>query len=243
MAFRWPSFTRTPRPRPQAEAQTRRPRSRRFAMAVAAALTLLGTLSAPGATAAPPPGPSAIAGCVDWPTSKFLQTPLTYKANGGAGYAWQNGSHYGEGYHVNCNAAGNMNQYYALDLGMRQGDEILAPGGPGTVLYAGWAPSGWETCGQYIVVDHGGGYWSVVCHLSQILVSKGQRITDATVIGLVGGTGGFAPHLHFSLMYNAKLTAAGGVYGGQSAQPRRLFHIGCGGGYYEYINKGQQVCY
>ncbi|WP_326611697.1 M23 family metallopeptidase [Streptomyces scopuliridis] len=225
-----------------------RSRSRRFAVALAAVFTLFTTLAAPGAVAAvsaptAPTAPTAIAGCVDWPTSKFLQTPLTYKANGGAGYAMQNGSHYGEGYHVNCNTAGNMNQYYALDLGMREGDEVLAPGGPGTVLYAGWAPAGWETCGQYIVVDHGGGYWSVVCHLSRILVSKGQRITDATVIGLVGGTGGFAPHLHFSLMYNAKLTGAGGVYGGQSAQPRHLFHLGCGGGYYEYINKGQQVCY
>ncbi|MFE4536425.1 M23 family metallopeptidase [Streptomyces scopuliridis] len=234
MGIRWP---RPPRSR-----------SRRFAVAVAAAFTLLTTLAVPGAVAAvsaptAATAPSAIAGCVDWPTSKFLQTPLTYKANGGAGYAMQNGSHYGEGYHVNCNTTGNMNQYYALDLGMREGDEVLAPGGPGTVLYAGWAPAGWETCGQYIVVDHGGGYWSVVCHLSRILVSKGQRITDATVIGLVGGTGGFAPHLHFSLMYNAKLTGAGGVYGGQSAQPRHLFHLGCGGGYYEYINKGQQVCY
>ncbi|WP_432838656.1 M23 family metallopeptidase [Dactylosporangium sp. CA-092794] len=192
---------------------------------------------------ATPSAQAAASGCVDWPTSKFLQTPLTRTANGGAGYAWQNGSYYGEGYHINCNTTNQMNQYYALDLGLVQGDQVLAPGGPGTVLYAGWAPAGWETCGQYIIIDHGGGWWSYVCHLSAVKVSKGQHITDATVIGLVGGTGGFAPHLHFGLQYNAKLTAAGGLYGGQSAQPRHLWHLGCGTGYYETISKGQKVCY
>ncbi|WP_073948053.1 M23 family metallopeptidase [Streptomyces kebangsaanensis] len=187
--------------------------------------------------------PPLAAGCVDWPSAKYLQTPLTSAANNRAGYAWQNGSHYGEGYHVSCNGPTRMNQYYAIDLGMNQGDPALSPGGAGTVLYAGWAPSGWETCGQYVVVDHGGGWWSVVCHLSAVHVSKGQRITNDTVIGAVGGTGGFAPHLHFSLVYNASLTAAGGVYGGQSARPRHLLHLGGGQGYYDTITKGQQVWY
>lgn len=204
--------------------------------------TLLGVAPAQAAPSTQP-SPNTVAGCVDWPTTKFLQTPLTSSANGGLGYALQNGSYYGEGYHVNCNTSTHMNQYYALDLGMRLGDQVLAPGGAGTVLYAGWAPSGWQTCGQYIIVDHGGGWWSVVCHLSKVLVGKGQRVNSDTVIGLVGGTGGFAPHLHFSLMYNAKLTPAGGVYGGQSAQPRHMKHLGCGGGYYEYIQKGQKICF
>lgn len=217
--------------------------SRVVAAAAVLVVTTAGAASPAAVGADGTVAPGAVAGCVDWPSSKFLQTPLTVSANGGAGFAWQNGSYYGEGYHVNCNTALKMNQYYALDLGLREGDQVLAPGGPGTVLYAGWAPSGWQTCGQYIVVDHGGGWWSVVCHLSRVLVSRGQHITDATVIGLVGGTGGFAPHLHFSLMLNAKLTSAGGVYGGQSAQPRHLFHLGCGRGYYDHIVKGQQVCY
>ncbi|MEV1175024.1 peptidoglycan DD-metalloendopeptidase family protein [Nonomuraea sp. NPDC049784] len=187
--------------------------------------------------------PPLAGGCVDWPSSKFLQTPLTSAANGGAGYAWQNGSYYGEGYHVNCNTSTKMNQYYALDLGMNQGDPVLSPGGAGTVKYAGQAPSGWETCGLYVIVDHGGGWWSVVCHLSAIYVRTGQQIGNSTVIGAVGGTGGFEPHLHFSLMRNAQLTANGGVYGGQSARPRHLMHLGCGGGYYDHITKGQKVCY
>ncbi|WP_424534325.1 peptidoglycan DD-metalloendopeptidase family protein [Sphaerisporangium viridialbum] len=187
--------------------------------------------------------PPLAAGCVDWPSSKFLQTPLTSAANGGAGYAWQNGSYYNEGYHVNCNTSSSMNQYYALDLGMNQGDPVLAPGGAGTVKYAGQAPSGWQTCGLYVIVDHGGGWWSVVCHLSAFYVRTGQQITNNTIIGAVGGTGGFAPHLHFSLMYNAKLTAAGGVYGGQSARPRHLYHLSCTTGYYDQITKGQQVCF
>lgn len=187
--------------------------------------------------------PPLAQGCVDWPSGKFLQTPFTKEANGGAGYAWQNGSYYGEGFHVNCATTNRMNQYYAVDLGLRQGDPVLAPGGPGTVLYADWAPAGWETCGQYVVVDHGGGWWSVVCHLSTVKVVKGQHITDSTVIGTVGGTGGFEPHLHFSLVQGASLTPAGGVYGGRSARPRHLMHLGGGGGYYDTITKGQKVWY
>ncbi|WP_328855346.1 M23 family metallopeptidase [Microbispora hainanensis] len=91
---------------------------------------------------------------------------------------------------------------------------MLSPGGAGTVRYAGWAPSGWESCGQYIVVDHGGGWWSVVCHLSAVYVRTGQTVTNNTIIGLVGSTGTSEAHLHFSLVKNASITAAGGVYGG-----------------------------
>lgn len=221
-----------------------------MATAAVATLALAGPAQAAQATSAAmlaqpdtQAAPHTAAGCVDWPTNKYLQSPMTRSANGGLGYATQNGSYYGEGFHVNCNLPSKMNQFYALDLGLRQGDQVLAPGGAGTVLYAGWAPSGWQTCGQYIVVDHGGGWWSVVCHLSRVLVAKGQHITNGTVIGLVGGTGGFPPHLHFSLMHGARLTPAGGVYGGQSAQPRHMLHQSCGHGYYEYIQKGQRVCY
>lgn len=218
--------------------------ARRTAVAVMTLCALLtATFTSTAAAAPAAASPHTVAGCTDWPTSKFLQTPLTSGANGGQGFAMQNGSYYGEGFHINCNDATHMNQYYALDLGMRLGDQVLSPGGAGTVLYAGWAPSGWQTCGQYIIVDHGGGWWSVVCHLSKVLVSRGQRIGSNTVIGLVGGTGGFAPHLHFSLMHNARITPAGGVYGGQSAQPRHMVHAGCGGGFYEFIQKGQKVCY
>ncbi|TDE49045.1 M23 family metallopeptidase [Nonomuraea mesophila] len=187
--------------------------------------------------------PSPASGCVDWPASKFLQTPLTRAANSGAGYAWQNGSYYDEGFHKGCGSATTMNQHYALDLGMKLGDPVLAPGGAGTVKYAGWAPKGWQTCGQYVVVDHGGGWWSVVCHLERIAVRTGQRITKNTIVGTVGGTGGFAPHLHFSLMRNAKITSDGGVYGGQSARPRHVHHLGCIAGHYDHIVKGQKICY
>ncbi|MEU6424507.1 M23 family metallopeptidase [Microbispora sp. NPDC046973] len=186
--------------------------------------------------------PALASGCVDWPSSKFLQTPLTSAANGGSGSVVAN-PHYGTDYHVNCDTTDRMNQYYAVDLGMRAGDPVLSPGGAGTVKYAGWAPSGWESCGQYIVVDHGGGWWSVVCHLSAVHVRTGQTITNNTIIGAVGATGTSEAHLHFSLVKNASITAAGGVYGGQSARPRHLYHLGCGGGYYDWISQGMQVCY
>jgi murein DD-endopeptidase MepM/ murein hydrolase activator NlpD len=185
----------------------------------------------------------AVDGCVDWPTDKFLQSPVSASANGGTGVANQNGSYFGEGFHVGCNVDSAMNQQYALDLGMAEGDEALAPGGAGTVVFAGQAPAGWQTCGLYVVVDHGDGWWSVTCHLSELTVSTGQQIANDTVIGLVGGTGGFAPHLHFSLMQGAHLTPEGGVFGGRSAQPRNMRHAGCGGAAYDTITKGMDVCH
>ena len=108
--------------------------ARRTAVAVMTLCALLtATFTSTAAAAPAAASPHTVAGCTDWPTSKFLQTPLTSGANGGQGFAMQNGSYYGEGFHINCNDATHMNQYYALDLGMRLGDQVLSPGGAGTV--------------------------------------------------------------------------------------------------------------
>src|SRR5262245_4310886 len=49
-------------------------------------------------------GPPTLSGCVDWPATKYLQSPVTRAANGGLGNAPQNGSYYGNGFHQGCNA-------------------------------------------------------------------------------------------------------------------------------------------
>ena len=65
----------------------------------------------------------------------------------------------------------------------------------GTVIKAG---SHWSY-GNYIIVDHGGGYTTLYAHCSKLLVSAGQKIA------LVGSTGqSTGPHLHFEVRINGK---------------------------------------
>ncbi len=71
----------------------------------------------------------------------------------------------------------------------------------GTVIKAG---SHWSY-GNYIIVDHGGGYTTLYAHCSKLLVSAGQNVAQGQKIALVGSTGqSTGPHLHFEVRINGK---------------------------------------
>ncbi|MEO1234088.1 MAG: peptidoglycan DD-metalloendopeptidase family protein, partial [Myxococcota bacterium] len=71
----------------------------------------------------------------------------------------------------------------------------------GTVTLATYAGAN----GKIIKVRHSGGYESYYLHLSKILVKKGQRVSQSTVIGKVGSTGrSTGPHLDFRLKRNGR---------------------------------------
>ncbi|OQX95218.1 hypothetical protein B6I21_06530 [candidate division KSB1 bacterium 4572_119] len=54
--------------------------------------------------------------------------------------------------------------------------------------------------GNIIIINHGGGYFSVYTHLSQILVQIDQQIKMGQVVGNVGDTGSLqGPMLHFEI--------------------------------------------
>jgi murein DD-endopeptidase MepM/ murein hydrolase activator NlpD len=54
--------------------------------------------------------------------------------------------------------------------------------------------------GNTIVIDHGGGVFSMLAHLSRIDVHEGQNVGKADIVGLVGATGRVTgPHLHWAL--------------------------------------------
>jgi septal ring factor EnvC (AmiA/AmiB activator) len=56
------------------------------------------------------------------------------------------------------------------------------------------------TYGNTVIVQHGGGDYSVYGSLSRMAVSKGSRVTKGQVIGSVGATDPSLPaHLHFEI--------------------------------------------
>ena len=65
---------------------------------------------------------------------------------------------------------------------------------------------------SYIILSHAGGFMTVYGHMSNILVTSGQKVNQGTIIGLSGGMPGTpgagymttGPHLHFEVLFNGK---------------------------------------
>ncbi len=57
--------------------------------------------------------------------------------------------------------------------------------------------------GNYCIIDHGNGYWTLYGHSEGITVSVGQTVKQGDVLGTVGSTGySTGPHLHFEVRLN-----------------------------------------
>ncbi len=82
------------------------------------------------------------------------------------------------------------------------GSAIYASKG-GTVLKAGYN----RGYGNYIVIDHGGGYATLYGHASTLNVTVGQVVSKGDVIASVGSSGySTGPHLHFEIIKNGEYT-------------------------------------
>lgn len=59
--------------------------------------------------------------------------------------------------------------------------------------------------GNYCIIDHGNGYWTLYGHSERITVSVGQHVSQGQVLGTVGSTGySTGPHLHFEVRLNGE---------------------------------------
>ena len=60
--------------------------------------------------------------------------------------------------------------------------------------------------GNYVMIDHGGGYSTLYAHASSLAVSAEQTVTKGQTIAYVGNTGdSFGAHLHFEVILNGTL--------------------------------------
>lgn len=55
----------------------------------------------------------------------------------------------------------------------------------GNVIYVGWL----KGYGQVMIIDHGGGYYTLFAHLSKVLTEKGEAVKRGDEVALVGDTG------------------------------------------------------
>lgn len=85
-----------------------------------------------------------------------------------------------------------------IDIGASAGAAIVAAY-DGTVAGAGYN----ATMGNYVLLDHGNGLYTIYMHASSLLVSSGQNVSRGATIALVGSTGrSTGPHLHFGVRLN-----------------------------------------
>ena len=82
-----------------------------------------------------------------------------------------------------------------IDFGAAYGSPIYAVS-DGTVSFAGWHGGH----GNYVKLEHGGGFGTGYGHMSRIAVGPGSHVRAGQVIGYVGSTGlSTGPHLHYEL--------------------------------------------
>ena len=82
-----------------------------------------------------------------------------------------------------------------IDLGGTSSTPIMASRS-GTVVQASFDGS----AGNYIIIDHGDGYYSYYLHLSNFIATLGQSVSAGQTIGTMGTTGNSTGvHLHFGI--------------------------------------------
>jgi biotin carboxyl carrier protein len=98
-------------------------------------------------------------------------------------------------------------QHGGIDYSATTGTPIKSPA-DGKVLDATFANNG---CGGTLTIQHGDGYKTRYCHVSDFNVSVGDTVTQGQVVGLTGGGkedkgrgNSTGPHLHFELYVNGK---------------------------------------
>ena len=106
--------------------------------------------------------------------------------------------------------SGASSNHKGIDIGASAGADIIAAA-DGTVTAASYS----SAAGNYVMIDHGGGLYTVYMHASSLLVSPGQTVSAGDVIAKVGSTGiSTGRHLHFAVSLNGSYVSPWSYLGG-----------------------------
>lgn len=90
------------------------------------------------------------------------------------------------------------NAHSGLDFAVPAGTAIKAPADGVVTIVADYFFNG-----KTVFIDHGQGFITMYCHLSEFQVEPGQQVGRGQVIGKVGATGrATGPHLHWNVSLN-----------------------------------------
>lgn len=88
--------------------------------------------------------------------------------------------------------------HLGVDIAGKAGTPVHAPANGRVALVGDYFFNG-----RTVIIDHGQGLFSMLCHFSDIRVKAGDPVTPDSVVGLVGATGrATAPHLHWTVSLN-----------------------------------------
>jgi septal ring factor EnvC (AmiA/AmiB activator) len=99
---------------------------------------------------------------------------------------------------------GASTNHQGIDIPASTGAAIVAAAS-GTVVIATYSKS----AGNYVMISHGGGVYTVYMHCSSLNVSEGDTVKQGQTIARVGSTGySTGPHLHFGVRSGGKYVNA-----------------------------------
>jgi septal ring factor EnvC (AmiA/AmiB activator) len=82
-----------------------------------------------------------------------------------------------------------------VDIGTGRGERVECVAS-GKVEYVGWM----RGYGQFVIVNHPGGYLTIYAHLDSIMVAKDKDVATGEALGTVGETGSLdGAKLHFQV--------------------------------------------